>query len=96
MQQSSDGDVEFTDESGLRNPRQVAGGSPCPIQTGVINTRWGAVSAGNLIAGIAAGAEIQQVSLIDLTKGAVLNYPNVQPTITTIFPATLSGNLLYQ
>lgn len=69
------------------------GESACPILTGVVNSRWGAISAGNLIAGIAAGAEPQQISITDLTRGSVLNYQNVQQTVSAIFPATLAGML---
>lgn len=93
MRQNPDSDVEYTDGYGPRSARQLSGESTCPILTGVINTRWGAVSAGNLIAGIAAGAESQQVPILELTKGSVLNYQNVQSTISTIYPATLSGAL---
>lgn len=71
--------------------RQLLGDSQCPLLGGVINTHWGAVSAGHLIAGIAAGAQTQQVPVLELTKGSALNYQNVQQTVTSIYPATLSG-----
>ncbi|CAH0766811.1 unnamed protein product [Diatraea saccharalis] len=90
MQNEGDSDVEYAEDV---SSRQLLGDSACPILTGVVNTRWGAVSAGNLIAGIAAGSESQQVPILELTKGSVLNYQNVQPTITTVYPATLSGDL---
>ncbi|CAH2989442.1 unnamed protein product [Chilo suppressalis] len=90
MQNDPDSDVEY---AGSVSDRQLLGASACPILTGAVNTHWGAVSAGNLIAGIAAGTETQQVPILELTKGSVLNYQNVQSTITTVFPATLSGDL---
>ncbi|KAL4702983.1 hypothetical protein ACJJTC_008761 [Scirpophaga incertulas] len=83
-------DVEYM---GRRFAQQLLGESTCPILTGVVNTRWGAVSGGNLLAGIAAGSERQQVSILELTKGSELNYQNVQQSINSIYPATLSGDL---
>lgn len=71
----------------------MLGDSQCPILDGVVNTPWGAVSAGNVIAGIAAGAESQRVSLTEIIKGTVLSddFRNVQQYVTSIYPATLSG-----
>ncbi|CAG4979044.1 unnamed protein product [Parnassius apollo] len=86
-------DVEFTYKGNSKSERQVLGQSTCPILNGIVNTRWGAVSAGNLIAGIAAGAELQQVPIQELIKGSILNYNNVQSSVTSIYPATLSGDL---
>lgn len=84
-------DVEYTGFGDAKSERQVLGQSTCPILGGVVNTRWGAVSAGHLIAGIAAGAELQQVPVLELAKSSFLNYNNVQQTVTSIYPATLSG-----
>lgn len=85
-------DVEYTSNyGGLKSERQLLGESQCPLLDGVIFTQWGAVSGGNLIAGIAAGAQPQQVPVLELAKGSVLNYPNVQQTVTSLYPATLSG-----
>ncbi|KAL0851234.1 hypothetical protein ABMA28_007078 [Loxostege sticticalis] len=92
-QHNPNDDVESTGSFGPRTARQLMGESACPILTGVVNSRWGAISAGNLIAGIAAGAEPQQISITDLTRGSVLNYQNVQQTVSAIFPATLAGDL---
>ncbi|XP_072944091.1 uncharacterized protein [Epargyreus clarus] len=86
-------DVEYTNVEGTQSERQVLGESTCPLLGGVVYSRWGAISAGNLIAGIAAGAELQQVPVLELTKGSILNYSNVQQTVTSIYPATLSGDL---
>ncbi|XP_004930218.1 uncharacterized protein LOC101738136 [Bombyx mori] len=87
-------DVEYTSNYGsLKSERQLLGESQCPLLDGVIFTQWGAVSGGNLIAGIAAGAQPQQVPVLELAKGSVLNYPNVQQTVTSLYPATLSGDL---
>lgn len=40
--------------------------SACPVENGVIRTLWGAINAGSLIAGIAAGLEPQTVSLANI------------------------------
>ncbi|XP_063821062.1 uncharacterized protein LOC135071214 isoform X1 [Ostrinia nubilalis] len=86
-------DVESTGSFGPKRARQLMGDSACPILTGVVKTKWGDVSVGNLIAGIAAGTESQQVPITELIRGSTLNYQNVQTTLTSIFPATLSGDL---
>ncbi|KAM3967620.1 uncharacterized protein ACR2FA_011171 isoform 2-T2 [Aphomia sociella] len=77
-----------------KSERQLLGGSTCPILTGVISTRWGAVSAGNLIAGIAAGAQLQQVTLTELTRGLSSGVISTQQqSVSNIYPATLSGDI---
>ncbi|CAH0592398.1 unnamed protein product [Chrysodeixis includens] len=85
-------DVEFSSFGGSLSERQVVG-STCPLLDGVVNTPWGAVSAGHLIAGIAAGAQPQQVNIFELVRDSTLNYRNVQQTVNSLFPATLSGDL---
>ena len=42
--------------------------SKCPVENGVIKTNWGAVSAGPILAGIAAGLEPQNVRLGELLR----------------------------
>lgn len=84
-------DVEYADFAGSRSERQVLGDSQCPLLGGVVHTTWGAVSAGHLIAGIAAGAESQRVSIADLSRNSITDYNNVQQYVTSIYPATLSG-----
>jgi hypothetical protein len=92
MQQfNPDNDVEYM---GGKSARQLLEAkSTCPILTGVVNTRWGPVSAGNLIAGIAAGAESQRVTIQELVKdlNPHNNFQNAQTSISSIYPATLSG-----
>lgn len=83
-------DVEFSNFGGSLSERQVVE-STCPLLDGVVNTPWGAVSAGNLIAGIAAGAQPQQVNIYELVRDSTLNYRSVQQTVNSLFPATLSG-----
>ena len=85
-------DVEFSNSGngGAMSERQVTD-STCPLLDGVVNTPWGAVSAGNVIAGIAAGAQTQQVNIMELVRASNFNYRNVQQTVLPIFPATLSG-----
>ncbi|XP_030029400.2 uncharacterized protein LOC115446757 [Manduca sexta] len=86
-------DVEFTSYDGVKSARQLLGDSQCPLLGGAVFSQWGAISAGHLIAGVAAGAQPQQVPVLELAKGSVLNYNNVQQTVTSLFPATLSGDL---
>lgn len=85
-------DVEFSNMGvGSMSERQVAE-STCPLLGGVVDTAWGAVSAGNLIAGIATGAQPQVVNIMQLVRDASpVNYRNVQQTVNSLFPATLSG-----
>lgn len=86
-------DVEFGNMGvGSMSERQVAE-STCPLLGGVVDTAWGAVSAGNVIAGIATGAQPQVVNILQLVRDASLNYRNVQQTVNSLFPATLSGDL---
>ncbi|XP_041975625.1 uncharacterized protein LOC121730583 [Aricia agestis] len=86
-------DVEFSNINGVQSEKQLLGDSTCPLLDGVAYTKWGAVSAGNVIAGIAAGAQLQNVPILELVKGSVLNNPNVQQYVTSIYPATLTGDL---
>ncbi|XP_068626588.1 uncharacterized protein [Battus philenor] len=86
-------EVDYAFVGNTKSERQVLGQSTCPLLGGVVNTKWGAVSAGHLIAGIAAGAELQRVPVLELAKSSFLNYNNVQPTVSSLYPATLSGDL---
>ncbi|GBP39810.1 hypothetical protein EVAR_88312_1 [Eumeta japonica] len=87
-------DVEYTGYDGTPSERQILNtNSQCPILTGAINTPYGALSAGNLIAGIAAGSEAQSVPITELVKGSPLTYTDVSSTVSSIFPATISGDL---
>ncbi|XP_026470729.1 uncharacterized protein LOC113374989 [Ctenocephalides felis] len=68
--------------------------SQCPVESGVIRTKWGSVSAGVLLSGIAAGLERQQVTVRNVL--AASSNPNARngagnPTVIT---ATSIDNLL--
>lgn len=76
--------------------RQIVIQSQCPILDGVVSTRWGEVSAGNVIAGIAAGAQPQTIPITELAKGSIINQPNIQSFVTALYPATLSGKRFYE
>lgn len=84
-------DVEYSNYGSSKSEKQLLGESQCPLLDGVTFTDWGAVSMGNVIAGIAAGAHLQQVPVVELAKGSVMNYNNVQQTVTNLYPATLTG-----
>jgi hypothetical protein len=71
--------------------------SACPVENGVINSRWGAVAAGPLITGLAAGLEPQQVQARELLAHsrsgqyrARQQGPNI---VDNKFAATLAGDL---
>ncbi|XP_065347967.1 uncharacterized protein LOC135944740 [Cloeon dipterum] len=70
--------------------------STCPIEEGVVWTKWGAVSAGALIAGIAAGFELQDVPLnqmqLSMPQDVPVVFANAGP-VNNLFAATLSGDL---
>lgn len=86
-------DIEYTDMNGLKSERQTQIQSQCPILEGVVNTRWGAVSAGNVLAGIAGGAQYQTISIRELARGAIIDMQNIQQFVTSTYPTTLSGKL---
>lgn len=73
--------------------------SQCPVENGVIRTQWGTISAGTLIAGIAAGLQPQTVQLRTLLALASRrsNYQSM-PQLATVnvdnrWAATLAGDL---
>lgn len=92
-QYNPDDDVEIQSYGNSKSERQLLGNSQCPLLGGVVSTPWGAVSAGHVIAGIAAGTQPQQVPIADLTRSSINqnNNINIQQFVTPIYPATLSG-----
>lgn len=73
--------------------------SQCPVENGVIRTPWGAVAAGTLIAGIAAGLEPQTVTtreLLALSRAQGDGHSSRQTQVFNVdnrWAATLSGDL---
>ncbi|EDS37675.1 conserved hypothetical protein [Culex quinquefasciatus] len=74
--------------------------SACPVENGVVSTRWGTVSAGTVLAGIAAGLEPQSVQLRDLMprsgqmRSQIRSRQQVQPMrVDNLWAATISGDL---
>lgn len=69
-------------------------GSACPVETGVIKTTWGAVSAGTLLAGIAAGLEPLEISVNDISGKTSLDasLERNKITIDNKYAATLAGD----
>ncbi|CAK1539931.1 unnamed protein product [Leptosia nina] len=86
-------DVEYTNTGGSQSERQVLGESQCPLLGGVVFTRWGAVAAGHLLAGIAGGAQFQRIQVSDLIRGSTSNYQVPQSTISSLYASTISGDL---
>ncbi|KAH8233049.1 hypothetical protein KR026_003654, partial [Drosophila bipectinata] len=74
------------------------GTSQCPVEDGLVRTSWGTVSAGTLIAGIAAGVQQQTVQVNTLLGLSALRRGRTQMSQTTTgvdnrWAATLSGDL---
>jgi len=70
--------------------------SQCPVENGVVLTRWGTVSLGPVIAGLVAGLFEQIVPLPDLImkNPPIALSPELQTaTVDNRFGATLSGDL---
>lgn len=70
--------------------------SQCPVENGVIKTKYGAVNAGTLLAGIATGLNPQAVRVVDIIPKS-RNIARVQQTSTRVvdnrWAATLAGDL---
>lgn len=71
------------------------GTSQCPVEDGLVRTSWGTVSAGTLIAGIAAGVQQQTVQVNTLLGLSALRRTQSQTTtgVDNRWAATLSGDL---
>ncbi|XP_039482478.1 uncharacterized protein LOC120445892 isoform X1 [Drosophila santomea] len=73
--------------------------SQCPVEDGLVRTRWGTISGGTLIAGIAAGVQQQTVQLNQLlTRATPLrarsrSQSQTSNTIDNRWAATLAGEL---
>ncbi|EDV57129.1 uncharacterized protein Dere_GG19856 [Drosophila erecta] len=71
--------------------------SQCPVEDGLVRTRWGTISGGTLIAGIAAGVQQQTVQVNTLlTRSAQRRARRQSQTGNTIdnrWAATLAGEL---
>lgn len=74
--------------------------SQCPVENGVVRTQWGAVSAGTLLSGIAAGLVQQNVGTRELlllsrpnARGRHYGRQQVQLSIDNRWAATLAGDL---
>nr|XP_023030045.1 uncharacterized protein LOC111517977 [Leptinotarsa decemlineata] len=72
----------------------------CPLRRGVVSTKWGSISSTNLITGIAAGLQDNQVTFERLVEGIEENgEESINTSITytnnvnTVFLATLAGGL---
>lgn len=72
--------------------------SQCPVENGVVQSQWGAFSAGSAIAGIAAGLVPQTVNIRDLINEEHMgNYRMARQqtpvSVDNRFAATLSGDI---
>lgn len=72
---------------GLDTPK-----SQCPVEDGVVQTQWGAVSVGPLLAGIASGLQPQKVTIRDLVDTKSGDMSEIAAiTVDNKFAATLAG-----
>ncbi|XP_046481630.1 uncharacterized protein [Neodiprion pinetum] len=68
--------------------------SSCPVENGVVKTKWGAVSMGPVLAGIAAALEPQTVTLAELLSADLEEKGYTSgPALTNRWIATLGGDL---
>lgn len=73
--------------------------SQCPVEDGLVRTRWGTISGGTLIAGIAAGVQQQTVQLNTLLtlasqrRARGRSQSQTSNTIDNRWAATLAGEL---
>lgn len=72
--------------------------SQCPVENGVLQSPWGAIAGGTVIAGIAAGLERQQVTVRDLVgEDHMSQYRFARQqagiVVDNRFAATLSGDI---
>ncbi|XP_031629930.1 uncharacterized protein LOC116345041 [Contarinia nasturtii] len=94
-------ETPFDEKPSIRDLIDVASNaiSQCPVENGVVRTTWGAVAAGPLIAGIAAGMVQQNVAtreLLLLTRNYAHRHRHqqqIQLSVDNRWAATLSGDL---
>lgn len=88
--------TELTDDAGLVDVATNAI-SACPVENGVVYTRWGSIAGGTVLAGIAAGLEPQTVQVRDLMQLRSSPYrarQQVAPLrVENRWAATLAGDL---
>ena len=82
-------------QSGSPRAYNTGAESSCPVEYGVVKTKWGSVSLGTVLAGIAAGAYSQQISVQKLILGGpraqALSTEVTNSLIDNKFAATLTG-----
>lgn len=97
----ADGEKETQDEFDARQVDVVEVStalSQCPVENGVVRTMWGAVAAGTVISGIAAGLQPQSVSTRDLLAlSSTYRQDSARQTqavnVDNRWAATLAGDL---
>lgn len=57
--------------------------SRCPIEEGVVQTDWGTVSPGTLMAAIAASVESQRVAVTDILNANIFKEDVAEPLMTS-------------
>lgn len=94
-----DPDQEADPELQPRAPVTTAE-SDCPVEGGTVFTRWGTVSLGAVLAGLAAGLYPQEVLVADLVRRMppIVTLPEElgRATVDNKFAATLVGKDSFQ
>lgn len=57
--------------------------SRCPIEDGVIQTQWGTISPGTVIAAVAASLESQRVSVTDILNANIFMEDVAEPLMVS-------------
>ncbi|XP_053612544.1 uncharacterized protein LOC128676451 [Plodia interpunctella] len=73
--------VQTTDTMATQNSRRIH--SRCPIEDGVIQTRWGPVAVGTVVAAVAASLEPQSVSVTEILNQDVFSAGIAEPLMTS-------------
>lgn len=69
--------------------------SQCPVENGVISTRWGALSGGPLLTGIATGLQSENIQITQLLSPSRGQYRSgrLGATVDNRWAATIAGDL---
>ena len=91
--QDGDEDYGMVEEKRRRRRKRQVAQSANPLESGVVYTSYGAVAAGAVLAGVAAGSEPQSAKLSDIIKDPSfpLSESSMQRTIESIWVSTLAG-----
>ncbi|KAG5894333.1 hypothetical protein JTB14_004377 [Gonioctena quinquepunctata] len=102
---SERGDESSTCNDRSSMPLEISGSgfeSTCPLQKGIMSTKWGPISSTRLISGIAAGLQDNEVTFGRMVEGiqsenssgsAVDTFPASDNNVNSVWVATMAGDL---